>query len=110
MGLMFFVLLFGVILLFVFLMLRVITQLSNRIASIRLFKTLYETLNRTLFWNSSLRYFIESYFSLSQHSLMLVRSGLNWSNHLNREQAIFAILTLVVCAVAPLVMTVFFIF
>jgi hypothetical protein len=62
---MFFVLLFGVILLLLFSMLYVITKLSNRIARFKLVKTLYETLKRQLFWNSSLRYFLENYISLS---------------------------------------------
>jgi hypothetical protein len=62
---MFFVMLFGVILLFLFSMLYAIIKVSNRIARFKLVKTLYETLKRQLFWNSSLRYFLENYFSLS---------------------------------------------
>jgi hypothetical protein len=108
MGLMFFVLLFGVILLVVFLMVFVMTKVSKKIASFRLVKILYETLKRMLFWNSSLRYFIESYFSLSQYSLILASSGFDWSNHLNRLQALFAIITLIFCGFSPLVLTLFF--
>jgi hypothetical protein len=38
---------------------------------------------------------------------MLARSGFDWSTNLNRKQALFAIMNLIVCPVAPVVLTIF---
>jgi hypothetical protein len=41
-------------------------------------------------------------------SLTLAYSGFSWSSYLNRAQAVFSIITLLVCSVSPLAMTVYF--
>jgi hypothetical protein len=71
-------------------------------------KKLYATIQYKLFWNSTLRYIIESYLALTLNSLTLISAGMNWSTGINRGQAVFAIITLVICAIAPAWMTVFF--
>jgi hypothetical protein len=62
-----------------------------------------------LFWNSTLKYIIEGYLQLTLESLILMNKGLDWSTGLNKKQAFFAIITMIVCGIAPLAITVYFI-
>jgi hypothetical protein len=72
-------------------------------------KKLYDIIYYNLFWNSTLKYIIEGYLALTLESLTLMKNGLNWSTNLNIEEAVFAIVTMIVCGVAPVAMTVYFI-
>jgi hypothetical protein len=38
-----------------------------------------------------------------------MNKGLNWNTNLNIEEAVFVIITMIVCGIAPLAMTVYFI-
>jgi hypothetical protein len=72
-------------------------------------KYLYGVIYFNLFWNSTFKYIIEGYLVLTLESLTLMNKGLNWNTNLNREEAVFVIITMVVCGIAPLTMTVYFI-
>jgi hypothetical protein len=56
-----------------------------------------------------LRYIIEGYLALTLESLTVMNKGLYWNTILNIEEALFAIITMIVCGFAPLTITVYFI-
>jgi hypothetical protein len=72
-------------------------------------KKSYDTIYFYLFWNSTFKYIIEGYIELTLESLIVMNNGLNWNNNLNIEEAVFVIITMIVCGIAPLAMTVYFI-
>ena len=72
-------------------------------------KKLYDTIYLFLFWNATFKYIIEGYLALTLESITLMKKGLNWNTNLNIEEAVFGIITMIVCGIAPLAMTVFFI-
>ena len=72
-------------------------------------KKLYDKIYFNLFWNSTFKFIIEGYIELTLESLILMKKGLNWSTNLDREEAVFVIITMMVCGIAPLAMTVYFI-
>ncbi len=51
---------------------------------------------------------MEGYLALTLESLTLLSKGLRWSTDLNKKENLFAIVTMIVCAFAPLGMTFFF--
>jgi hypothetical protein len=52
---------------------------------------------------------MEGYLTLTLESLTLINKGLDWSTGLNIKQALFAIFTMIVCGIAPLAITLYFI-
>ncbi len=73
-------------------------------------KNLEIFLQKNLFWNSPLKFIIEGYLALTLQSLTLMSKGLSWSTSLNMKENLFAIIAMIVCGLAPITMTVLFIF
>jgi hypothetical protein len=71
-------------------------------------KLIYKKIKAYLFWNSTLRFIMEGYISMSLYSLTLANEGFNWSDQLDRAQGVFAIIVIIICGVAPIAMTTFF--
>jgi hypothetical protein len=64
-------------------------------------------LKYSLFWNGSLKYLIEGYTALSHASLEQIVL-VDWTDPWSKAKNGIAIVTLVVCLVAPFSMTIYF--
>jgi hypothetical protein len=73
-----------------------------------MFNKIYIRINRYLFWNSTLRFLMEGYIGLALSSLSIAYQGYDWSDEINRAQAVFSIFSVVLCAISPMIMTFFF--
>jgi hypothetical protein len=71
-------------------------------------KKLKDKIHYNLLWNSTLKFVMEGYLALTLESLTLLTKGLSWSAGLNIKENLFAIVIMIVCALAPLTMTFFF--
>ncbi len=57
-----------------------------------------------------MKFIIEGYLALTLESLKLMNKDFSWGTNLNKKEISFAIAAMIVCGLAPLIMTVFFIF
>ena len=71
-------------------------------------KFFYKELRDQLFWNSTLRYIIESYMNLSLVALTKIKNDPSWGNTKDGFATMFAILTITVCGIVPISVTLYF--
>ena len=61
-----------------------------------------------IFWNGTLRYFMEGYMAFSLNSLLNQVQGLDWSTHFTRLTSLFSVVILALVFLLPVFMTIFF--
>ena len=102
MGTLFLVLIVGLLLLLVLLVCR---SQSER------FECAFEITERIryqIFWNGTLRYFMEGYMALSLNSMLDMVQGLDWSTHFARLTSLFTWVILALVFLVPVFLTIFF--
>jgi hypothetical protein len=68
----------------------------------------YDKLSNYLFWNSIIRYILESYLPVTLNFLMIIRDSIEWSDFWSVSYSLTAIAVAILYSVAPLAMTSFF--
>jgi len=102
MGTLFLVLIVGLLLLLVLLVCR---SQSER------FECAFEITERLryqIFWNGTLRYFMEGYMALSLNSMVDLVLGLDWSSHFTRFTSLSTYVILALVFIVPVFLTIFF--
>lgn len=101
MGTLFLVLIVGLLLLLVLLVCR---SQSER------FECAFEITERLryqIFWNGTLRYFMEGYMALSLNSMVDLVLGLDWSSHFTRFTSLSTYVILALVFIVPVFLTIF---
>ena len=67
-----------------------------------------ERIRYQIFWNGTLRYFMEGYMALSLNSMLDLVQGLDWSSHFARLTSLFTWVILTMVFLVPVFLTIFF--
>jgi hypothetical protein len=68
----------------------------------------YDKLSNYLFWNSIIRYILESYLPVALNFFTIIRDSIAWSDFWSVSYSLTAIAVAILYSVAPLAMTLFF--
>jgi hypothetical protein len=68
----------------------------------------YDKLSNYLFWNSIIRYILESYLPVTLNFFMIIRDSIEWSDFWSVSYSLQAIAVAILYSVAPIAMTSFF--